>query len=93
LRADRCPAFLQQFGHAQNAGQRIIEFVGEAADHLSHGRETFALNDLLLQFLLHGHIADGNDHARRFAFGIEQRTRHAEHGAPVAVAVPGSVFA
>ena len=65
----------------------------EAADHLAHGRETLALDDLLLQLLLHGHIANGNNHARWLAFGIEQRTGHAEHGAPAAVVVPGAIFA
>src|ERR1039458_9113873 len=56
-------------------------------------RLVLALNDLLLQFFLHRHIADGDDHARRLALGIQQRTRHAQHGAPTAVAVPGAVFA
>jgi len=87
------PAFLQQFRHAQNAGQRIIELVREAADHLSHGREALALNNLLLQLLLHRHVANGDDHARRFAFGIQEWTRHAQHRAPSTVAVPGAVFA
>src|SRR5260370_4424402 len=86
-------AFLQQFRHAQNAGQGIIELVGEAADHLPHGRETFARNNLRFQLLLHRHIANANDHARWFAFGIQQWTRHAQHGAPTVITVPGAVFA
>ena len=87
------PPFLQQLGHAQNAGQGIVEFVSEAADHLSHRRQTFGLDDLALEFLLGGHVAHGNNHARGFALGIEERARHAEHGAGVAILMLDGVLA
>ena len=66
----------------------------EAADHLPHGGETFALNNLLFQFFLHGHVADGYDHAGRpAAFGVQEGACHAEHRAPATIFVPRAVFA
>ena len=54
---------LQQFAYAQNAGQRIIQLVSHAANHLSHSGEALALHHLLLQFLFHRNVAHGDDHA------------------------------
>ncbi len=45
--------------------------MGKAADHLAHGGETFALNDLLLELLFRGYVANGDDDAGRLALGIE----------------------
>ena len=83
---------LQQLGHPQNAGQRIVQFVSEASDHLSHRGQAFALNDLLLHFFFRSYIAHGNDDARRFAFRVEHGTRRPQHGAPAAVLVSRPVF-
>src|SRR2546430_3675742 len=48
---------LQQFGDSHDAGQRIVQLVGKAADHLSHSRQALALDDLLLQFLFQGNVS------------------------------------
>ena len=65
---------LEQFGHAKNAGQRIVEFVSEAPNHLPHRCQALALNDLLFQLLFGGYIAYGDDHAGRLALGIKHGT-------------------
>ena len=84
--------FLGQFSHPQDAGQRIVELVGEPSDHLAHGGQAFALNDLLLESFFHRDVMNGNDHARRFAFRIEETARPASHGAPGAVVVPRAIL-
>ena len=51
----------QQLGNAQNGGQRIVEFVGHAGNHLAHGCEPLRLNELLLEPLLVGNVARRSD--------------------------------
>ena len=58
-----------------------------APDHCAHGRQAFALDDLLFQLSLHRNIADRHDHAAGLAFRIEQGAGVGPHSAPASVAV------
>src|ERR1700730_7056021 len=85
--------FLQKFGHAHNASQRIVQLMRETADHLSHGCQPLALNDLLFKLFLHCDIANGHDYPAGFSFGVEQWAGIGAHGTPAPVAVPHSKLA
>ena len=61
--------------------------MSKSADHLPHGRQPFALNDLLLQLLLHRDVAHRDDRAAQLVFRIEQWAGRGSHGAPASVAV------
>src|SRR5207249_8595894 len=67
--------------------------VGKAANHLSHSRQAFALDDLLLQFLFQGNVSHRDDHAIHFIVGIEQRACRCPHGAPASITMPRSILA
>ena len=37
-------------------GEGVIQLVSKAANHLSHGGQPFALNELMLEFLFHRNV-------------------------------------
>ncbi len=84
---------LQQFTHAQDAGERIVEFVSDTADHRAHGSQALALHNLLFKFLLGGDVAHRNDYSARICLP-RQRTAAwpGAHGAPASIAVPRAVL-
>ena len=82
----------QQFRDAQNGGQRIVQFVRHAGDHLAHGREALGLNELLLEPLLFGNVARGSDHAGDASRFVMQRPGGGAEHAPRAVLVLRAVF-
>src|SRR5204863_8284214 len=86
-------SFLQQFAHAQNTGQWIVEFVREPADHLSHRRQAFALNDLLFKLFLNRDVTDRDNDATQFAPGIEQWAGRGPHGTPASIPMACAVLA
>ena len=88
----RSLAVLQKFADPQNAGQRIVEFVGNPADHRAHSSQPLALHDLLLQLLLHRDVAHRDDHAANLSIGVKELAGRGPHGTPAAIAVPRPVF-
>ena len=44
-------AVAQEFAHAENGGEGVVELVGNAGEHLTHGGEFFSLDELLLEAL------------------------------------------
>ena len=85
-------AFAQQFGDAQDGGERIVELVGDAGEHLAHGGEFFGLDELLFQALQVGDVAAGNDDAIDLAGFVEERAEMAADAAPFAVFVADANF-
>jgi len=83
---------LQKFAYSQNAGQRIIEFMGHAANHRAHGSQALALHNLVFEFLFHRDVAYGNDHAPGFGFRVEKLAGGSPHRTPAAVPVPRPIF-
>src|ERR1700691_1050512 len=67
--------------------------MSKSADHLAHGRQTFTLNDLLLQLLFHRDVAYRNDHAAHFTFCIKERAGRSAHGPPTSIAVASATLA
>jgi hypothetical protein len=82
----------QQFGNAQNGGQRIVEFVGHAGNHLAHGCEPLRLNELLLEPLLVGNVARRSDHAGDASCLVMERPRGGAEHAPGSVLMLGAVL-
>ena len=74
-------------------GQRLVQFVGETSDHLSHSRQPLALNDLLFQLPLHRDVAHRHDHAAGLSFIIKQRAGVSPHSPPASVAMPRAELA
>ena len=70
--------------------ERIIQFVGDPANHRPHGGQPFALHQLLLKLLFGCDIAHRNDHTGEFGICIEELAGRGPHGlsAPVAPARP-----
>src|SRR5581483_6842604 len=93
LRILRNLTVLQHLAQPENAGQGIVQFMSESADHLSHRRKPLGLNDLLFQPLLDGDVTDRYDYAQQLVFRVEQWTRRRPHGLPVTIAVLGSILA
>ena len=56
-------SFAQEFRDPKNSGERIVQFMGDAGQHLAHGGKFFRLDELFLQTLKLGDVAAGNDHA------------------------------
>ena len=65
----------QKFGHAEHRGERIIQLMGDAGNHLAHSRKPFVLNQLLLHALGVGRIACRRDNAGDAAGSIHKRAR------------------
>ena len=84
---------LQQLAHPKYAGERIVQFVRESADHLAHRGQAFALDDLFFELFLNCNVTYRYDHAAHFAFSIEQRAGRGTHGSPTAVAMARPVLA
>ena len=82
----------QQFRDAQNGGQRIVQFMRHAGDHLAHGREALGLNELLLEPLLFGNVARRSDHAVDAPRFVMQRPRGGAEHTPCAVLVLRAVL-
>src|SRR5579863_7390955 len=84
---------LQQLAHSQNAGQRIVQLVSKSSNHLAHGSQALALNDLLLKLLFDGNVTHRENHAAHFAIRVKQGTCRSAHGSPASVAVTATAFA
>ena len=82
----------QQFRDAQNGGQRIVQFVRDAGNHLAHGREALGLDELLLEPLLLGNVARRGDDAGDAPRLVMQRPRGGAEHPPRAVLVLRAVF-
>src|SRR5450631_4728948 len=80
-------AFAEEFGDAEDGGERIVEFVGDAGEHLSHGGEFLGLDELLFQALEVGYVAAGDDDAVDLAGFVAERAEMAADAAPLALLV------
>src|SRR5689334_4051109 len=87
----RCGA-LQQFHCSQDRGERIVQLVRKAVDHLPHGGESLALDQLLLHLLLRSDVPHRRHHPCRLALRVEQRARGRAQRSPCSVAVLRTVF-
>ncbi len=69
---------------AQNAGQRIAQFMRDAGDHLSERRKFFRLQEFGLKNALGGKVAVNLDTSEAAACAVQNRTygalQHARHG-------------
>ena len=92
LRRIRGLTILQKLAHSQNAGEGIIKLVGNSADHRTHGSQSFALHDLLLEFLFRRDVVNRNDHAGQLRIGVKELAGRGPHRASAAIAAPGAVF-
>src|SRR5579863_3156405 len=82
----------QQFRDAQNGGKWIVQFVGNAGDHLAHGREALGLNELLLKPLLLGDVARRSNYAGDPTRLVMERPGGGAEDAPRTVLVLRAVF-
>src|SRR5208282_5860148 len=80
-------AIAEQFADAENGGERIVQFVSDAGEHLAHGGEFFSLDELLFEALELGNVAARDDHALDLAVFIEERAEVAAKAAPLALFV------
>src|SRR5580692_697494 len=85
-------AFAEEFGDAENRGERIVELVGDAGEHLAHRGEFFGLDELLFEALHVCDVAAGNDDAIDFAGFVEERAEMAANLAPIAALVAHAHF-
>src|SRR6266852_6107214 len=84
--------FAEQLGNAEDGGKRIVQLVGDAREHLSHGSQFFRLDELLLQTLEVGNIAAGKNHTLVLTFGIPERTEIKTNPAPFTELVADASF-
>src|SRR4029077_3952592 len=82
----------KQVADSENGRQRIVELVLEPSDHLRHGSQAFALDNLLLQLFLDGDVAHRNNYAAELVLRIEELAGRSAHGAPAAIVVKGPVL-
>ena len=75
----------EKFGDAQNRGERIIEFVGDAGEHLAHGSKFFGLDKLFFKTFDVGDVAAGDNHAVDLVRFVEERAQMTTQAAPLAV--------
>ena len=85
-------AFAKKFSHAENRGERIVEFVRHTGEHLAHGGEFFSLDELLFEALHVGDVATGNNDAIDLARFVEERAEMAANAAPIAIFVAHAHF-
>ncbi len=67
----RC-AVAKQIGDAQDGGQRVIQLVGRAGQHLAHSRKLLLLRKLLFGELPIGDVAQRGHDARDFPRFVEK---------------------
>jgi hypothetical protein len=82
----------EKFAGAEDGGEGIVQFVGNAGEHLAHSGKFFGLNELLFEAFDFRDIAAGDDHALNLAVFIEQRTEVATETAPFALLVADADF-
>ena len=80
------------FGDAQDCGQRIIQLVRYAGNHLTHGCQALGLDQLLFHALGFGDVASGSDDALDVAAGVQKRAGRGPEQAHLAVFVFGEIF-
>src|SRR5215468_7618723 len=85
-------AVAKEFAGAENRGERIVQLVSDASQHLAHGGKLFGLNKLALQALDFGDIAAGYDHAFDLSFFIKEWAEVALKAAPFALGVTHANF-
>ena len=85
-------AIAEEFAGAENGGEGIVEFVGDAGEHLAHGGELFGLNELAFEALDLSDVAAGNDRAFDNALCVEERAEIAFEAAPFALLVADANF-
>ena len=64
----------QQFGDPEDCGEGIIQLMGHAGDHLAHGRQPFALDQLVLHALGVGDVARRSNHTGDATGEVHERT-------------------
>src|ERR1700676_2705805 len=74
----------EKLGDAKNGGERIVELVGHAGEHLAHGRQFLRLDELFFQTFQLGDVAAGDDHAVDLAGFVEQWTEMTTDAGPFA---------
>ncbi len=63
-------ALAEKLSNAEDGGQGIVQLMGDAGEHLSHGGKFLSLDKLFLQPLEIGDIAAGENHAFNIALFI-----------------------
>src|SRR6266446_4530934 len=72
----------EKLGDAEDSGERIVQLVGDAGEHLAHGGQFFRLDELLLKAFEVSNIAAGKNHAFVLALGIPERAEIKTNPAP-----------
>ena len=85
-------AFAKQFGDAKDGGEGIIQFVGYAREHLTHGGEFFRLDQLFFETLKIGNVAAGNNDAIDLVHFIEERAEMKTQAPPLTFFVTHAGF-
>ena len=88
----RADAFAEEFCDAEDGGEWIVQFVGDAGEHLAHGGELFGLDELLLEALEVGDVAAGEDHAFDVAGFTGERAEIEKNAAPIALFMTNANF-
>src|SRR5579872_483192 len=79
----------QEFGDAEDRGERIIQLMGDAGNHLAHSGKPLVLNQLLLHAPGIGNVARRSDDAGDAAGNLHERTRGRPEQPRLAVFPPG----
>src|SRR5438477_1064866 len=85
-------ALADQFGNAQNRGQRIIQFVRDSSQHLAHGGKFFGLDELFFEAFEVGNVAARKNDTFNFVVFIKQRTEVEENAAPFGLFIANAQF-
>src|SRR5437763_8127842 len=88
----RSGALAEKFRDAENRGERIVQFMGNAVEHLAHGREFFCLNELLFETFQISDIAAGKHHDFDVTGLVGKGAEVETDAAPVALLVAVAEF-
>src|SRR5690349_4165969 len=83
--ASLASALAKKFGDAEDGGERVVQFVGDAGEHLAHGGEFLGLDELLFEALEVGDVAAGEHHAFDVAGFVGERAEVEKNAAPIAL--------
>jgi hypothetical protein len=85
-------ALAEKVGYAKDSGERIVQLVGHASEHLAHGGKFFGLDELLLETLEIGDIAAGENHTLVLAFCVPEWAEIEANSAPFTLLVAHTNF-
>jgi hypothetical protein len=82
----------QEFGDPQDCGQRIIQLMGDAGNHLAHRGKPFVLDQLLLHTLRIGGVSRRGDNTRDATREVHKRAGRSPEQPRFAVISPDQVL-